>query len=1021
MRLHRLRIEAFGPFATATAIDFDALGSAGLFLLSGPTGAGKSSVLDAVCFALYGDVPGERSGARHLRSDAAAPDSAPRVELELTLSQRRLRLTRSPAWDRPKRRGEGTTRQQATVLVEQRDADGSWTHLANRMDEAGHLVSRLLGLTLTQFCQVVLLPQGGFQQFLRADAKNRQRLLQSIFRTSRFGAIERWLSEQRLALRTSSLAAQRAVSDAVSRISETAQTAAPPVRFDLPAGDPLAMDGPGEDPRLSTWARDLRHHAHHEAQEAEAAEGTAHRRHSSAVSALEDATRLTALRTSGVRARRQAVDLARRSDEIDRLRARRDEAVRAAPVGGFIAAHSSAVAAVDTARRTWAAAISALGPAAHEAEGTLALEFDDALPLDESRIGTSVAQSALSDLSTRRLRVEDEARTQAGLDALRDRHAARSERLAALQAEGAVLRSAAQELPLAVERARTDVASRAQAATMHPAAHRERAGAVAGRDAARQLVEVEARLAAADADHEAARVATIAAKETWLDLAERRVLGMASELAHQLAVGSSCPVCGSCEHPAPAAAVPGAPDAVQEKAARRVLDDAEFTQQTRAEQVRSLREQVAVLRTSAAGRSVDEWSAAAEEAERELDRLTSLMDGSDAATSMLAELRTRAASTEEALRATERAVATLGAEHDRDEQEIDRHAEQVSALLAAEGADTVAAALAMLDDLIERWSDVLDAAERHRHRVELTHQADAAAAHAALDAGFETAAAARDALVPHDEMEEFERELQHHDDAVRAAEQTLSDPDVAQALEQPPHDLDALQQDRRRSEDAAARERTRATLTRRRADRLTELVDDLDHALTSWEPIRAAYDVADTVATLASGRSSDNAISLTLSAYVVAWRLGQVVAAANERLGPMTAQRYALEQRQGGLDIDVRDEWTGESRDPATLSGGETFLVSLSLALGLADVVLSESAADADGSDLETLFVDEGFGALDAETLDDVMGVLDGLRDGGRVVGVVSHVSELRTRIGTHLQVTPGRAGSTTRIVHAVT
>jgi exonuclease SbcC len=155
---------------------------------------------------------------------------------------------------------------------------------------------------------------------------------------------------------------------------------------------------------------------------------------------------------------------------------------------------------------------------------------------------------------------------------------------------------------------------------------------------------------------------------------------------------------------------------------------------------------------------------------------------------------------------------------------------------------------------------------------------------------------------------------------------------------------------------------------------------------------------------------------MRLSAYVLAHRLAQVVDAANLRLATMSDQRYSLEhtgrrgagESRGGLSLLVRDDWSGECRDPATLSGGETFVVSLALALGLADVITQEAG----GADLDTLFVDEGFGSLDADTLDDVMDTLDSLRDGGRVVGVVSHVAELQTRIPTQLRVLKHRSGS---------
>ena len=155
---------------------------------------------------------------------------------------------------------------------------------------------------------------------------------------------------------------------------------------------------------------------------------------------------------------------------------------------------------------------------------------------------------------------------------------------------------------------------------------------------------------------------------------------------------------------------------------------------------------------------------------------------------------------------------------------------------------------------------------------------------------------------------------------------------------------------------------------------------------------------------------------------MLAYRLAQVVAAANERLARMSDERYTLEhtgrrgagETRGGLSLAVRDTWSGEARDPATLSGGETFVVSLALALGLADVITGESSGGAAGdSRLDTLFVDEGFGSLDADTLDDVMDVLDSLRDGGRVVGVVSHVAEMVDRIPAQLRVSKSRAGST--------
>ncbi|MEQ4523106.1 SMC family ATPase, partial [Nocardioides kribbensis] len=282
MRLHHLEVTAFGPFADTVSVDFDELSAAGLFLLTGPTGAGKTSVLDAVCFALYGDVPGDRNAARRLRSDHAAEGVAPRVELEATLSGRRFRISRSPQWERPKRRGTGMTTQQASVVIAER-VGGQWTTLSTRLDETGQLVTGLVGMNVAQFTQVAMLPQGRFQAFLRARSEERHRLLQQLFRTGRFEDVERWLREHRTALRRDSESRREGVADLVSRVSEAADAALPgaagadPVPHAAPDPTPDtapgAAAGAGVDPTNDTvpgldllaadgtllaWGRDLR-------------------------------------------------------------------------------------------------------------------------------------------------------------------------------------------------------------------------------------------------------------------------------------------------------------------------------------------------------------------------------------------------------------------------------------------------------------------------------------------------------------------------------------------------------------------------------------------------------------------------------------------------------------------------------------------------------------------------------------------------------------------------------------------
>ncbi|MYX40371.1 AAA family ATPase, partial [Streptomyces sp. SID89] len=202
MRLHRLEITAFGPFGSRQCVDFDALSAAGLFLLHGPTGAGKTSVLDAVCYALYGSVPGARQSGQGatLRSDHADAGTRTEVTLDLTVAGRRLEITRQPPWERPKRRGKGTTMDKAQTWLREYDAAaGAWKDLSRSHQEIGEEITQLLGMSREQFCQVVLLPQGDFARFLRADAEARGKLLGRLFDTRRFAEVERRLAERRRA------------------------------------------------------------------------------------------------------------------------------------------------------------------------------------------------------------------------------------------------------------------------------------------------------------------------------------------------------------------------------------------------------------------------------------------------------------------------------------------------------------------------------------------------------------------------------------------------------------------------------------------------------------------------------------------------------------------------------------------------------------------------------------------------------------------------------------------------------
>ncbi|SED11656.1 exonuclease SbcC [Nocardioides exalbidus] len=992
MRLHHLEVTAFGPFADRTRIDFDALSDAGLFLLSGPTGAGKSSVLDAVCFALYGDVPGDRSVAKRLRSDHAAPDVVPRVVLEATLSGRRFRIDRSPAWSRPKKRGTGTTTEQAHVVISERRSDDAgaaqWVPLSTRLDETGHLVTRLVGMTLPQFCQVALLPQGRFQAFLRARSEDRHALLQQVFQTARFDRTERWLRDRRVALRRESDAHQRGVADLVSRFSEVAHDVAPDDWSAHPAliRDWTTSAAGSVDAAVVLALVDVETTASVEQEAAGLA------------TAGHETARLQAVRAAALEDH-HALDGAA-ADHAERRR-RADDARRAAVVRPL---HDLAV---DADR-----AVDRLTVADDEARRRLADlvadEGGDGLLVDTATVSElrRTSLQALTDLArVRPLQVEALDVERELKKALAGREAAAVE-MVRVDARLAQLPDVLDALVPRVEHAR-DAQARTVVLGQSLAALDVRIGSA--RTAARLRQEVaDAQLLLAEATE-----TRLVAREALVQVREQRLDGMAAEIAGRLAVGASCPVCGSADHPHPASPAPGAPDEAVERDARRAVDDLEVVVEAHSQQVRGLETRLATalaesgdtleqLLTQHAGLQQDLLAA-----RRDADELPTL-EADEAA--LRAEVTTLSDERADLVRSTggrDTAIAVLEA------RLTDLHA-QVAVVAGDDGdLEALTSFHQQVEQLAGRCAELgADLARARESSVRTRDAADALA----VSTGFATSAEAAGAWLDEARLAELDDAIETHEREVVRVAEVLSDAALVRASESPVPDLDALDHVHRAARARAATAQQHHLRLVERSRRLGSLAAELEAALAAWEPARADLDLVADLASLVEGKHPDNRLQMRLSAYVLAHRLSQVVEAANQRLSTMSDQRYSLvhtgqrgagEQR-GGLSLLVRDDWTGDTRDPATLSGGETFVVSLALALGLADVITQEVG----GADLDTLFVDEGFGSLDAETLEDVMDTLDALRDGGRVVGVVSHVPELQTRIPTQLRVHRGRSGS---------
>ncbi|WP_045878103.1 AAA family ATPase [Pseudofrankia sp. DC12] len=1097
MRPHRLELVAFGAFPGEVDLDLDRLGAGGLVLLCGETGGGKTTLLDALGFALFGTVPGLR-GVRDLRSHHASPDVAPRVRLEYSVPAGRFRVTRSPGWDRPRRRGDGTQRQHPTALLERWTGSG-WAPDATRNEDVGLEVNGHLGMRPEQFFQVVMLPQGRFADFLHADNDAREALLKQLFSVGRFERVEQWLADRAKRAADDHGLARQDLDRVHAKVTEAAG------RPD--AGDATAeavgsgRGGATDDPPGPDWARAL-------ANDAAATAATADRHRDETGQLREQAERALA-------ATREAV---RRAEERARLLARLAELDEQAPLVAELATELAAAARAGAVSRAITETLRR-GAEATQAEGTqaqaraaaaaAAVAAGDGSAGDRPRVRPDATADELATLAA-------DAHAESGrlerfglvLDAARDdeTQADLADREALGHAQAAAIRE--------TEIATTLPARRRVAQGQADAARRAARLAPALAERSRQLSDLadavrEHRRALAESTDTAASATQ--ARTRAIELRQQRFDAITAELAAALADDTPCPVCGALDHPDPAEvrADHVSKDAEQEaeqeanrrEAAAGAARDrvAGLTGRVRTLRAAALRSPAALAddETDRTDASTDETATgrphqgvgepgtagageqgpgedpAAAVAEMLADLRGTLLDeavllAADDAPADVAEPDRTAGEIHAAARAFAAAAAQAASgARDLAEAEADlaalvesqtrahtdlathRAEERAAGLRAAAARDRAAAAratvppalrdparLASQVDAVARFARACTHAEQAVRAAARAHdelrRAEAAATDAATEAGFADPGAALAAVREPVWLADAQARVQaHHDERVEtrsrlaAPDPATTDPATTDPAAGDPAAADDPSAHLDRHERAAAAARTAheqawasAATAAQRARRLAELVDEFARAHAALAPRRAAAEQLRQLADLTAGRAPANQHGMPLSSYVLAARLEEVAQAASRRLAAMSGGRYTLvhdtgerrdRRRKAGLGLLVVDAWTGRSRPTATLSGGETFQAALSLALGLADVVSTEAGGHA----IDTLFVDEGFGTLDPDSLDEVMNVLDELRAGGRLVGVVSHVADLRLRIPTQIQVRKGPSGST--------
>jgi len=854
-----LSMQAFGPFAGRETVDFAALGQSPLFLINGPTGAGKSSILDALCFALYGQTTGNERDASQMRCDQAAPDALTEVTLDFRLRGEAFRVRRVPQQARPKARGEGTTTQNAEAQLWRLTADGEQGEclVAKSVSDATTQIQGLIGLDASQFRQVMVLPQGKFRELLLAESKDREKIFSQLFQTQIFQRIEE-------RLRTQANQIEHEVNDHRQRVKGILQ-----------ASDVDSDAALEEERRLLAPQHQAAEQAFLDAKARREAAEQAERQGQTLQAQFDQQATLNAARQA----------LLARQDEIQAAQARVD-------------AHGQTQALAPTYQQL---------------------------------------QTALETARTTR---EERSRAE---QTMAERQTAQADAQRALEAA----RPDAEQLP----------AWREQAFRLQQAV--TQCQELAELDSQRNRLADQVELASAEIDRQ--RPIIEAAEQHATEQEMRWHQGQAALLAQRLEADAPCPVCGSREHPAPAVAEQTPVTQADVKKARAAFEQARQTL-IKAEQHHAKLAQQLADKDALCQRLRDELGehASLEVLEADQAKLSAAIQAADSAWQAAQQAE------QQAQTALARAETTL-----TDVRQRDDRAER--ALEEARQAWQQALADSAFDD---------EAAFNQARLSEADHQC------------------------LQNTVTEFQREQAKLEGQLEANQARLEG--------QTPPDLTALAE---RVADAKRQEQTHEQTYRQLATRVAQLEatrKKLDAAQAAQADLEAQYRVWGTLSEVANGRTGHR---ISLQRFVLGVLLDDVLIQASERLIRMSRGRYQLVRREdpskgnkaSGLELDVADTYTGKNRPVATLSGGESFMAALALALGLSDVV----QAYAGGIQLDTLFIDEGFGSLDQDALDQAIAMLSELQMGGRMIGIISHVSELKEQMPVRVDVRASRQGST--------
>ena len=929
MRPIRLTLSAFGPYAAETTLELEKLGKGGLYLVTGDTGAGKTTLFDAITYALYDHSSGDVRDGAMLRSKYADPKTPTFVELEFEVSGRRYTVRRNPEYLRPKTRGEGTTTEKADATLTYADGRPPVT----RARDVTAAVMEIIGLDYNQFSQIAMIAQGQFTRLLNATTEERSRIFRKLFRTQRYQQLQEKLQEESAALTQSRTAQNTQLESILASL-----------RYD--AADPDAAV-------LAAL---------------------------NAQTAPETALELLDALLARQQAAQQTVALTLQQTETQLEEVQQQ----------LLAAQHADELATQLKERQ--AELDAAIPQLEAARTEAAAHAADAARLDELTRQTTQAQAALAAydeldaLCKKQKKARDEAQlAQAQAREKRARLAKLDTDLAAAETAFAALETAAtRQLTLQTQKKQLD----------------ERGKALSG--LAASLADCQQLAQAAQRAQKAYCTAAAAKDEAHAlrDGLERAFLdAQAGLLALDLTEGSPCPVCGSTHHPARAVLPRTAPTQAQVDAAKQSAakaDDAAQTASTRAQSaLAAVNEARRTLRRDAESILPERFTTPDGTVPLTFALMTAVLEEETAA------LHTAQANCAAALRNAD-ADCTRREKLDAELQTKRRQRPALEAAAAA--AESTAAAQSANADALETQIAAQTAALPYPQRAQAQQALDALeAAHRSLRTGMERA-------------EKALQQAQQHYAAAKAAVDALLR--QQEAAKEPVPALAAEQLRQQKAELTAARARLHEQEKQLAAQLLPNrtAVERYRSAAKERAALEQRWQWVSALAATAGGTLTSKQ-KIRLEAYIQMNYLDRILVHANTRLMQMTAAQYELERigaenqrSQSGLDLGVIDHYNGTHRSVKTLSGGESFKASLALALGLSDEVQSSAG----GIRLDTLFLDEGFGSLDEESLEQAIRVLAGLTEGDRLVGIISHVGALKDRIDRQIVVRKARTGGST-------